>query len=159
MLSRSWFFSKSNQRETCGNQRPDHDQRGHEISAEPGEPRQSDRSEPVDYVLYCERPRSFLVASTHPIFVVGETGRCSQVSQPVLPKRRSQPDTGLLVRKGLRIPLGRKAAAGSRRQALEKEQQMAVAVRRFETRLPEPLKCYPPQIQLAGTSKGKHRKR
>jgi hypothetical protein len=48
---------------------------GHEISLSLVSQGKSDRSEPVDYVLNCERPRSFLIASTHPAFVVGETVR------------------------------------------------------------------------------------
>ena len=39
---------------------------GHEISLSLVSQGKSDRSEPVDYVLNCERPRSFLIASTHP---------------------------------------------------------------------------------------------
>ena len=57
--------------------------RGHEISLSLVSQGKSDRSsEPVDYVLNCERPRSFLIASTHPAFVVGETRNIATESQP-----------------------------------------------------------------------------
>jgi hypothetical protein len=55
---------------------------GHEISLSLVSQGKADRSEPVDYVLYCERPRSFLIATTHPIFVVGETENVGIESQP-----------------------------------------------------------------------------
>jgi hypothetical protein len=133
---------------------------GHEISLSLVSQGKSDRSEPVDYILYCERPRSFLIASTHPIFVVGETENAATESQPastLQEKTGSQKQD--LVRaerienphwegKQLQIAVG---------QALEKEQQMAVpfAVLNSSARTIEVL---PPQIQLVGTSKDKHRK-
>ena len=55
---------------------------GHEISLSLVSQGKSDRSEPVDYVLNCERPRSFLIASAHPVFVVGETKNVATESQP-----------------------------------------------------------------------------
>src|SRR5271169_1715327 len=55
---------------------------GHEISLSLVSQGKSDRSEPVDYILNCERPRSFLIASTHPIFVVGETENVATESHP-----------------------------------------------------------------------------
>ncbi len=133
---------------------------GHEISLSLVSQGKSDRSEPVDYVLYCERPRSFLIASTHPIFVVGETENVATESQPAsTPQEKTGSQKQDLVRaerienphwegKQLQVAVG---------QALEKEQQMAVpfAVLNSSARTIEVL---PPQIQLAGTSKGKHRK-
>jgi hypothetical protein len=133
---------------------------GHEISLSLVSQGKSDRSEPVDYVLYCERPRTFLIASTHPIFVVGETENVITATQPASTfqeKIGSQKQD--LVRaeriqnphwegKQLQVAVG---------QALEKEQQMAVpfAVLNSSARTIEVL---PPQIQLAGTSKDRHRK-
>ena len=133
---------------------------GHEISLSLVSQGKADRSEPVDYVLYCERPRSFLIASTHPIFVVGETKNAATESQPTsTPQEKTGSQKQDLVRaerienphwegKQLQVAVG---------QALEKEQQMAVpfAVLNSSARTIEVL---PPQIQLAGTSKGKHRK-
>jgi hypothetical protein len=132
---------------------------GHEISLSLVSQGHSDRSEPVDYVLNCERPHSFLIASTHPVFVVGETKNVATENQ----QTRSAPEkTGRekdLLRaerienphwegKQLQVAVGR---------AIEKEQQMAVqfAVLNSSARSIEVL---PPQIQLAGTSKDKHRK-
>ena len=133
---------------------------GHEISLSLVNQGKADRSEPVDYVLYCERPRSFLIASTHPIFVVGETRTAATESQPTsTPQEKTGSQKQDLLRaerienphwegKQLQVAVG---------QALEKEQQMAVpfAVLNSSARTIEVL---PPQIQLAGTSKGKHRK-
>ena len=133
---------------------------GHEISLSLVSQGKADRSEPVDYVLYCERPRSFLIASTHPIFVVGETKNAATESQPTsTPQEKTGSQKQDLLRaerienphwegKQLQVAVG---------QALEKEQQMAVpfAVLNSSARTIEVL---PPQIQLAGTSKGKHRK-
>jgi hypothetical protein len=133
---------------------------GHEISLSLVSQGKADRSEPVDYVLYCERPRSFLIASTHPIFVVGETKNAATESQPTsTPQEKTGSQKQDLPRaerienphwegKQLQVAVG---------QAIEKEQQMAVpfAVLNSSARTIEVL---PPQIQLAGTSKGKHRK-
>ena len=133
---------------------------GHEISLSLVSQGKSDRSEPVDYVLYCERPGSFLIASTHPIFLVGETESVGTESQPVrTPQEKIGDQKQDLVRaerienphwegKQLQVAVG---------QTIEKEQQMAVpfAVLNSSARTIEVL---PPQIQLAGTSKGKHRK-
>ena len=132
----------------------------HEISLSLGSQGKADRSEPVDYVLYCERPRSFLIASTHPIFVVGETKNAATEGQPTsTPQEKTGSQKQDLLRaerienphwegKQLQVAVG---------QALEREQQMAVpfAVLNSSARTIEVL---PPQIQLAGTSKGKHRK-
>ncbi len=133
---------------------------GHEISLSLVSQGKSDRGEPVDYVLYCERPRSFLIASTHPIFVVGETENVVTETQPAsTPQEKNGSQKKDLVRaerienphwegKQLQVAVG---------QAIEKEQQMAVpfAVLNSSARTIEVL---PPQIQLAGTSKDKHRK-
>jgi hypothetical protein len=114
----------------------------------------------VDYVLYCERPRSFLIASTHPIFVVGETENVATESHPTsTPQEKiGSPKENLLSAERIENPHWEgkqlQVAVG---QAIEKEQQMAVpfAVLNSSARTIEVL---PPQIQLAGTSKGKHRK-
>ncbi len=133
---------------------------GHEISLSLVSQGKSDRSEPVDYILTCERPRSFLIASTHPIFVVGETKNVATENQPTsAPQEKTGSQEQDLLRaerienppwegKQLRVAVG---------QAIEKEQQMAVpfAVLNSSARTIEVL---PPQIQLAGRSKDKHRK-
>jgi hypothetical protein len=133
---------------------------GHEISLSLVSQGKSDHSEPVDYVLNCERPHSFLIASTRPTVLVGETKNFATETQPT-----STPQTKAGIRgeellraerienphwegKQLRVAVG---------QAKEKEQQMTVpfAVLNSSERTIELL---PPQIQLAGTSKDKHRK-
>jgi len=133
---------------------------GHEISLSLVSQGKSDRSEPVDYVLNCERPRSFLIASTHPIFVVGDTKTVAAESQPTgAPQEKAvSHEQDLLTSKRIENPHWEgkqlRVAVG---QAIEKEQQMAVpfAVLNSSARTIEVL---PPQIQLAGTSKDKHRK-
>jgi hypothetical protein len=133
---------------------------GHEISLSLVSQGKSDRSEPVDYVINCERPRSFLISSTHPIFVVGEARNVATENQPIsAPHEKTGSHEQDLLRaerienphwegKQLRVAVG---------QTIEKEQQMAVpfAVLNSSARTIEVL---PPQIQLAGTSKDKHRK-
>ena len=133
---------------------------GHEISLSLLSQGKSDHSEPVDYVLYCERPRSFLIASIHPIFVIGETENVATESQPAsTPQEKiSSPKQDLVRAERIENPhWGGKQLQVAVGQALEKEQQMAVpfAVLNSSARTIEVL---PPQIQLAGTSKGKHRK-
>ena len=134
---------------------------GHEISLSLVSQGKSDHSEVVDYVLNCERPHSFLIASAHPSFVVGETKNIAPEghAQPSLPKRNPAAKSSNCCRaerlenphwegKVLRVAVG---------QTTEKEQQMAVpfAVLNASARTIEVL---PPQIQLAGTSRDKHRK-
>ena len=71
----------------------------------------SDRSEPVDYVLNCERPRSFLIASTHPAFVVGETKNVATENKPTstAPEKPGRPEQDLLRQNGLRIHTGKES--------------------------------------------------
>src|SRR5215831_6831003 len=47
---------------------------GREISLSLVSQGKSDRGDVIDYVLNCERPPSFLIASAHSSFVVGDTG-------------------------------------------------------------------------------------
>src|SRR5437879_3286506 len=133
---------------------------GHEISLSLVSQGKSDRSEPVDYVLNCERPRSFLIASTHPIVAIGETKNVATENQPTsTPETKAGRQEEDLLRteriesphwegKQLRVAVG---------QVKEKDQQMAVpfAILNSSARTVELL---PPQIKLAGTSKDKHRK-
>jgi hypothetical protein len=132
---------------------------GHEISLSLVSQGKSDRSEPVDYVLNCERPRSFLIASTHPVFVVGETKNVSTENQPnSTAEKPGRQEQDLLRAERIANPHWEgkqlQVAVG---QAIEKEQRMAVpfAVLNSSARTIEVL---PPQVQLAGTSKDKHRK-
>jgi hypothetical protein len=133
---------------------------GHEISLSLVSQGKSDHSEVVDYVLNCERPKSFLITSVHPSFEVGETKNVAPEGLPAATpqeKPTSQEQQLLTARpldnphwegKLLRVAVG---------QTTEKEEQMAVpfAVLNSSARTIEVL---PPQVQLAGTSRDKHRK-
>jgi hypothetical protein len=115
----------------------------------------------VDYVLKCERPHSSLITSAHSSFVVGDTKNVAPEDPPATtaPEKPAASQEQQLLKtvrlenphwegKLLRVAVG---------QTTEKEQQMAVpfAVLNASARTIEVL---PPQIQLAGTSKDKHRK-
>jgi hypothetical protein len=121
----------------------------------------SDHSELVDYILNCERPRSFLITTTHSGFGVDETKNVVPADplSPTPPERLTTGQEQQLLKaervenphwegKLLRVAVG---------QTVEKEQQMAVpfSVLNASTRAMEVL---PPQVELAGASKGKHRK-
>ena len=103
---------------------------GHEISLSLLSQGKSDRSEPVDYVLNCERPRSFLIASTHPVFVVGETKTVATENQPTstAPEKPGRQNRTCSEQNGLRYPHWEgkqlQVAVG---QAIQKEQQMRLS--------------------------------
>jgi hypothetical protein len=132
---------------------------GHEISLSLVSQGKLDRGEPVDYVLNCDRPRSFLIAPTHSSFVVAETKTIAPDSLPARePTEKPKSEEHELRKPDLQDPhwAGKllRLAVGP---PIEKEQEMAVpfAVLNNSTRTIEIL---PPQIQLDGTSRGKHRK-
>jgi hypothetical protein len=124
----------------------------------------SGQSEVVDYVLNYERPHSFLITSSHSSFVVGDTQNIASGDPPASPpvanpaaKLESQPSQLLNAArledphwegKLLRVAVG---------PTTQKEQEMSVpfAVLNASSRAIEVL---PPQIQLAGASRDKHRK-
>ena len=120
----------------------------------------SDSNEVVDYVLNYERPRSFLITSNHSSFVVGDTQSISSGDPPVNPPvtNSTAKQQQLLTAARLENPRWEgkllRVAVGP---TTEREQQMTVpfAVLNASSRTIEVL---PPQIQLAGTSKDKHRK-
>ena len=132
---------------------------GREIPLSLVSPGKSDPGEAVDYVLNYEHPHSFLITSSHPSFVVGDTQSTasadSLANPPVAPANQEQK---LLTAERLENPhwAGKllRVAVGP---TTEKEQQMTVrfALLNASSRTIEVL---PPQIQLAGTSKDKHRK-
>lgn len=121
----------------------------------------SDPSEMVDYILNYERPRSFLISSNHSSFVVGDTQALASGDPPANP-----PVSNAAVKEGQQLLKTERSenphwegkllrvSVGPTR---EKGQEMAVsfAVLNASSRTIEVL---PPQIQLAGTSKSKHRK-
>jgi hypothetical protein len=121
------------------------------------------RSDPdeVDYILNYEHPRSFLISSNHSSFVVGDTQVLASGDTPANP-----PVSNAAVKEGQQLQSAERlenphwegkllrVAVGSTR---EKGQEMTLsfAVLNASSRTIEVL---PPQIQLAGTSKAKHRK-
>jgi hypothetical protein len=134
---------------------------GHEISLSLVSQGKSDHSEVVDYVLNCERPHSFLITPAHSSFVVGDTKNIAPEDRsPSLPPQKPavSQEQQLLKAGRLENPHWEgkllRVAVG---QTTEKEQQMALpfAVLNASARTIEVL---PPQIQLAGTSRDKHRK-
>ena len=134
---------------------------GHEIPLNLVSQGKSDHSEVVDYVLNCERPHSFLINSARPSFVVGDTKNIAPEDPPVKPppeKPAASQEQQLFRAKRIENPHWEgkllRVAVG---QTTENEQQMAVpfAVLNASARTIEVL---PPQIQLAGTSRDKHRK-
>jgi hypothetical protein len=122
----------------------------------------SDSSEVVDYVLNFERPQSFLITSNHSTFTVSDTQSiASEDPRPnpaALANATAKQEQQLLKAERLENPHWEgkllRVAVGP---TSEKEQQMTVpfAVLNASSRTIEVL---PPQIQLAGTSKDKHRK-
>jgi len=134
---------------------------GREISLSLVSQGKSDHGEVVDYVLNCERPHSFLVTPGHSNFVVGDTKSVVPDDPPASasPEKPSATTEQQLLRaerlenphwegRLLRVAVG---------QTTEQAQQMSVpfAVLNASARTIEVL---PPQIQLASTSKDKHRK-
>jgi hypothetical protein len=121
----------------------------------------SQPSEVVDYVLNYERPHSFLITSNHSSFVVGDTQNIAPEEQPaIIPMvdAAAKQESKLINAERLENPHWQgkllRVAVGAIR---EKEQQMTMsfAVLNASSRTIEIL---PPQVQLAGTSKNKHRK-
>ena len=120
----------------------------------------ADRTEPIDYVLAFEHPRSSLIASAHPTFLIGETKDLGKgyptVTEP-------QPNMVRPVQQFLSV--GRvqnphwqgktlQVAVG---QPIEKMQEMTVAFALFNSSSTT-VEVLPPQIELAGTSRDRHRK-
>ena len=133
---------------------------GHEIALSLVSQGKSDHSDVIDYVLNCERPHSFLIASAHPSFVVGETKNVAPEDPPAAApqEKPSSQEQQLLKAQRLENPHWEgkllRVAVG---QTTEKEEQIAVtfAILNASARTIEVL---PPQIRLAGTSRDKHRK-
>jgi hypothetical protein len=121
-----------------------------------------DRNDVVDYVLNCERPRSFLITSAHSSFVVGDTRNVAQEASVSSSSSEKQPASGqeaqLIRPKRLENPRWQgkllRVAVG---QTTETEQEMAVPFSVLNTSA-QTIELLPPQIQLAGNSKDKHRK-
>jgi hypothetical protein len=134
---------------------------GREISLSLVSQGKSDHSDVVDYVLNCERPHSFLIASAHPSFVVGDTRNILPDDPPASAPAEtlaSGKEQLLIGSERLKNPHWEgkllRVAVGP---TTERERQMSVrfAVVNASGRTIEVL---PPQIQLTGMSKDKHRK-
>lgn len=120
----------------------------------------SDHLKPVDYVLTCERPRSFLIAATIPAVMVGEVKTVPSTDPASRVPQESSVDQEAELLKSARVVNPQwqgkqlRVAAG---QPTERDQDMTVpfAVLNSSERTIELL---PPQIQLAGKSNDKHLK-
>ena len=134
---------------------------GREISLSLVSQGKADPNDVVDYVLNCEHPHSFLINSAHSSFVVGDTRNVvqegsSSISSSEKPESRQELQSMKPARlenprwqgKLLRVAVG---------EPTEMKEEMAVpfAVLNAST---QTIELLPPQIQLAGTSKDKHRK-
>jgi len=120
----------------------------------------SDNREPVDYLLTCERPHSFLIAAAIPTVVVGETTSIVPTEPATSVPQGNPVDQEAELLKSARVANPQwqgkllRVAAG---QPSEGDHDMAVpfAVLNSSERSIELL---PPQIQLGGISKNKHLK-
>jgi hypothetical protein len=76
-----------------------------------------DRSEPVDYVLTCERPRSFLIAPAHANFVIGETKNVGPEDPPASEPQPKPVSAKQICSRysGYKIHIGRANRCGSQR--------------------------------------------
>ena len=134
---------------------------GHEISLSLISQGKSDHSDVVDYVLNCERPHSFLITSAHSSFVVGETKNLAPDDPPAAASpERPAASQGQQLRKAQRLENPHwegkllRVAVGP---TTETEQQMALPFAVFNASA-RTIEVLPPQIELAGTSRDKHRK-
>jgi len=121
----------------------------------------SDQNEVVDYVLNFAPPRSLLITSNHSSFVVGETRSIASADPPESPpgaNAAAKQEKQLLKAERVENPHWEgkllRVAVGP---TTEKEQQMTVAFALLNTSS-HTIEVLPPQVQLAGTSKDKHRK-
>jgi hypothetical protein len=133
---------------------------GHEISLHLLSVGNSDRTVAVDFVLQYDLPHSFLLGNSQSSFVIGETkslvpeplprtvgsnAPATSTQGPLRPQRDPNPHwQGKL----LQVAVGR---------ITEKDQQMTVEFSVLNASS-KTIELLPPQIQLAGTSKEKHKK-
>jgi hypothetical protein len=120
----------------------------------------SAHSEPVDYVLEYKPQRSFLISSAYPSVLIGESKTLDD-ARPVMPKIIANPDgdehrapspqvAAPLDWRGkeLRVAVARTQETGS---------DMTVTFE-IANDSPRTVELLPPQVQLSGTAKPKHRK-
>jgi hypothetical protein len=132
---------------------------GREISLSLVSEGKLDHGEPVDYVLNCERPRSFLIAPAHSSFVVAETKTIAADTRPVRESTEKLKSEEHELRKpGIQDPhWGGKLLRVAVGPPVEKEQEMAVPFAVLN-KSGKTIEILPPQIQLDGISSQKHRK-
>ena len=120
----------------------------------------SAHSEPVDYVLEYQPPRSFLISTGYPSVLIGES-KTLGAEHPVIPKETPKTDED-----GHRSPSPQLAApldwhgkelrvAVSRTEERGSDMTVAFNIANNSARTVELL---PPQVQLSGTTKQKHHK-
>ena len=134
---------------------------GREISLGLVNQGKAEHSDVVDYVLNCERPHSFLISSAHSSFVVADTRNVVQEGSSSIgssEKPASGQEQQLMKPARLKDPRWQgkllRVAVG---QTIEKGQEMAVPFAVLNASS-QTIELLPPQIQLAGTSKDKHRR-
>jgi hypothetical protein len=132
---------------------------GHEIALSLVSHGKLDRTEPVDYVLTCERPHSFLITPSQSSFVIGETKSLGTNDSPAESQPRSvTPYQSSLKAERLENPHWQgktlRVAVG---QPIEKGQQMLAPFAVLNAS-GSPIEVLPPQVELSGTSRDKHRK-
>jgi hypothetical protein len=133
---------------------------GHEISLHLVSAGNSDRTVAVDFVLQYDLPHTFLLGNSRSSFVIGETksvvpeplpstvgsnAPATSTQEPLRPLRDPNPHW---LGKILLVAVGR---------ITEKDQQMTVEFSVLNASS-KTIELLPPQIQLAGTSKEKHKK-
>ncbi len=133
---------------------------GHEISLHLVSAGNSDRTVAVDFVLQYDLPHTFLLGNSQSSFVIGETksvapeplpstvgsnAPATSAQEPLRPLRDPNPHW---LGKILLVAVGR---------ITEKDQQMTVEFSVLNASS-KTIELLPPQIQLAGTSKEKHKK-
>jgi hypothetical protein len=133
---------------------------GHEIALSLVSQGRLDRAGPVDYVLTCERPRSFLIASSQSSFVIGETKSAAANDTPASEPQPTavSPEERLFKAERLQNPHWQgkllRLAVG---QPIRRMHEMIVPFAVLNSSR-NPVEVLPPQIELAGTSRDKHRK-
>jgi len=134
---------------------------GHEISLHLVSAGNSDRTVAVDFVLQYDLPHTFLLGNSQSSFVIGETksvvpepsprtvgsnAPAISTQEPLRPQRDPNPHwQGKL----LQVAVGR---------ITQKDQQMTLEFSVLNASS-KTIELLPPQIQIAGTTKGKHKKK
>jgi hypothetical protein len=133
---------------------------GHEISLQLVSAGNLNRGGTVDFVLEYDRPRSFFIDRPVPSFVIADTRSLTPDPVPAAPEDGASTTSNqdLLKQQAERHPHWQgtqlRVAVG---RVSESNQQMIVTFSVLNAS-PRTIELLPPQIQLAGTSKDRHRK-